>query len=62
MTVIFSQAEERLNWQPTSFEQAIVDTVHFYENAFKDENFSDNRNEIIQVGMYIIQYVLVDMD
>ena len=39
-----------MNWKPTRWEEAIQNTVHFYENAFKDEAFVDNRNEIIQVG------------
>ena len=43
------KAQNLLNWEPTEWKKAILDTVKFYEDAFTNPDFQSQRNEIIQV-------------
>lgn len=38
-----------LNWGPTRFEDAIKETVEFYEKAMRNKAYKTQQDEIIQV-------------
>ena len=43
-----TKAESLINWSPTPFDQAVSETVQFYEDVMREDTFSQQRNEIIQ--------------
>ena len=44
-----TKAQNLLSWEPTEWKKAVNDTVKFYEDAFSDPQYENQRNEIIQV-------------
>ena len=44
-----TKAESLLGWTPTPWKEAIKATVEFYEQAMRDEKYSIQRDEIIQI-------------
>ena len=43
------KAESLLNWKPTPWEEVIAKTVQFYEKVIKDDQFTTQRDEIVQI-------------
>ena len=44
-----TKAESLLNWKPTPWDDMIRDTVEFYETVMRDDNFTLQRDEIVQI-------------
>ena len=44
-----NKALNLLAWEPTTFQEAIKQSVDFYEDAMKNEDYIHQRDEIVQV-------------
>ena len=44
-----TKAESLFNWKPTPWDDMIRDTVEFYETVMRDDNFTLQRDEIVQI-------------
>ena len=43
-----AKAEEKLQWQPTSLEEGVKQTVQFYHFAMRSDEFREERNAIVK--------------